>query len=96
MPHRTVRFQLDDTADDDWRRESVDVEDRGWVEQEDFMHSDDDNDDGHGEDPGRSRAPLLTGIQAPTVTVAMSTATEELLDGDRPKSGMGMAFFNMS
>lgn len=104
-PHRTVRFQLDADTAGDWRREpSVDIEnDRGWVDQEDFLYSDDEFDDGDLSgsrgDGVRSRAPLLTDREAPAVRVSMdmdSDAAEGALDGGRPKSGMGMAFFNMS
>ena len=49
--------------------------------------------------PGQ-RAPLLTGIEAPSVTVANTSLRvnmEELLeDANRPKSGMLSAFMNMA
>lgn len=66
-----------------------------WVEEEDYMSS-----NGHANRyGGRSgqRAPLLTGIEAPTVTVAESDFNpEELLESSRPKSGMKSAFMNMA
>ncbi|KAL8850137.1 MAG: hypothetical protein Q9221_004898 [Calogaya cf. arnoldii] len=45
------------------------------------------------------RAPLLTGIEAPSVTVASTDFdldAEHLLDISRPKSGMRSAFMNMA
>lgn len=67
------------------------------------MYSDDEFDEGDlgvvGGESGRSRAPLLTDRDAPAVRVSMDLAgtdAEGILDGGRPKSGMGMAFFNMS
>jgi len=67
------------------------------------MYSDDDFDEGDlgvsGGESGRSRAPLLTDMEAPAVRVSMELEgmdAEGILDGGRPKSGMGMAFFNMS
>ncbi|KAI5809574.1 transmembrane amino acid transporter protein-domain-containing protein [Peziza echinospora] len=100
-PHRTVRFQLDDTADDYGR---LSTEDQGWADREDFMFSEDEDYDerrrSHDEDDdaeGPSSAPLLTRLEAPAVTVAMDQAAADLIEGrERPLSGMGMAFFNMS
>lgn len=45
------------------------------------------------------RAPLLTGIEAPSVTVAstdLDDEVEDLLENPRPKSGMLSAFMNMA
>ena len=45
------------------------------------------------------RAPLLTDIEAPSVTVASADLgfnAEDLLEGARPKSGMRSAFMNMA
>ena len=45
------------------------------------------------------RAPLLTGIEAPSVTVAaadFNSEVEDLLENPRPKSGMMSAFMNMA
>ena len=68
-----------------------------------------DFDDGEGylmhdpsiEERGESaqRPPLLTGIEAPSVTVAstdLDVDAEHLLDFGRPKSGMRSAFMNMA
>lgn len=47
---------------------------------------------------GGQRAPLLTGIEAPSVTVASEWDfnAEDYLEGARPKSGMKSAFLNMA
>lgn len=47
---------------------------------------------------GGQRAPLLTGIEAPSVTVAndMPFNPEELLHSARPRSGLKSAFMNMA
>ncbi|KAL8930264.1 MAG: hypothetical protein Q9208_000881 [Pyrenodesmia sp. 3 TL-2023] len=45
------------------------------------------------------RAPLLTGVEAPSVTVAntyLDFNAEDLLESSRPKSGMKSAFMNMA
>lgn len=45
------------------------------------------------------RAPLLTDIEAPSVTVAnadLNSQLEDLLENPRPKSGMMSAFMNMA
>lgn len=67
------------------------------------MFSDDEFDEGDlgvsGGEGGRSRAPLLTDRDAPAVRMSMDlegTNAEGVLEGGRPKSGLGMAFFNMS
>ncbi|PNS19538.1 tRNA modification GTPase GTPBP3, mitochondrial [Sphaceloma murrayae] len=44
-----------------------------------------------------ARAPLLTGIEAPSITVASEEAElEDLVEGRRPKSGLRSAFMNMA
>ncbi len=53
---------------------------------------------GHRSSTGQ-RAPLLTGIEAPSVTVAstdIDSNLEDLLETARPKSGMRSAFMNMA
>lgn len=70
----------------------------GWVEEEDYLSS-----HAHAH-PSRTsstgqRAPLLTDIEAPSVTVASSDVNfnvEDLLETARPKSGMRSAFMNMA
>ena len=63
----------------------------------------DDNDSAHRPDGYRSnsgqRAPLLTDVEAPSITVASSDVgfnMEDLLETARPKSGMRSAFMNMA
>lgn len=64
-----------------------------WIELEgeDYM-------DGHGDD-GRERVqrlPLLTGIEAPSVTVAADIDPEDYLESAKPRSGMRNSFMNMA
>ena len=74
-----------------------------WIEEEDYLSSQ------HNAAPAADRrsstgqrAPLLTDIEAPSVTVATSGGVgedfnaEELLETARPKSGMRSAFMNMA
>lgn len=89
-PNR-VRFALDEAPGEE---EEGRGEDRSWTNEEDFLHSDDD--DGVEAGSRGNRAPLLTGIEAPSVTVASQFDTEDLLENARPKSGMRMAFMNMA
>jgi len=42
------------------------------------------------------RAPLLTDVEAPSVTAALEFSAEDLLESARPKSGMRSAFMNMA
>ncbi|KAH9881404.1 hypothetical protein IAQ61_000128 [Plenodomus lingam] len=67
----------------------------GWLE----LDGEDDDDYMHAYD-GRERVqrlPLLTGIQAPTVTVAEQAFNpEDHLESARPRSGMRSAFMNMA
>jgi sodium-coupled neutral amino acid transporter 11 len=60
----------------------------GWIDEEDYMN---------GSPGGRGqRVPLLTGIEAPSVTIASQFNPEDLLENARPKSGMSSAFMNMA
>ena len=64
-----------------------------WIELEggDYM-------DAHGDD-GRERVqrlPLLTGIEAPSVTVAADFDPEDHLESAKPRSGMRSSFMNMA
>ncbi|KAF2117900.1 transmembrane amino acid transporter protein-domain-containing protein [Lophiotrema nucula] len=88
-PNR-VRF------DDDPIRRSMNGNSGGdWIELEgdDYMDS-----NGYGEGQERvQRLPLLTGIEAPSVTVATEDFDpEEYLESARPRSGMRSAFMNMA
>jgi sodium-coupled neutral amino acid transporter 11 len=65
-----------------------------WIELEgdDYMDA-----NGHAEGRDRvQRLPLLTGIEAPSVTVAEDFNPEDLLESARPRSGMRSAFMNMA
>ncbi|EAT87663.1 hypothetical protein SNOG_05272 [Parastagonospora nodorum SN15] len=67
--------------------------DRDWIELEgdDYMGA-----DGHGGRERVQRLPLLTGIEAPSVTVAEDFDPEDYLESARPRSGMKSAFMNMA
>lgn len=102
-PNR-VRFEIDDPIDSNAQanghahgpahRDSSD-----WLEDEDYLASNNSASAGGG---GRrlsavQRAPLLTDIEAPSITVASEEFNpEDLLESARPKSGMGSAFMNMA
>ena len=97
-PNR-VRFDLDVRED---RGEDVNSpgtrpnEDADWVENEDYLPT---GSTRAGRSSTGQRAPLLTGIEAPSVTVAnaeMNLDADDLLENARPKSGMGSAFMNMA
>jgi len=65
-----------------------------WLEEEDYMNED-------GTVPrsrGGQRLPLLTGIEAPSVTLAndITQDPEDYLESARPKSGLRSAFMNMA
>lgn len=67
----------------------------GSEEEEDFSHNFPTEE--HGDTA--QRAPLLTGIEAPSVTVAstdLELDADHLLETSRPKSGMSSAFMNMA
>lgn len=91
-----VRFQLDEQSIDG-ANGRISPRDADWVEEEDYLvsHATDGRRDSMGH-----RAPLLTDIEAPTVTVAstgLDGRLEEFLeDHARPKSGMRNAFMNMA
>ncbi|KAF3399961.1 Vacuolar amino acid transporter 2 [Penicillium rolfsii] len=100
-PRTTNRVHFDLEEDDeendhysDGRARSPDS-DAPWLDDEDYELG----------EPGRSRArntgqtvPLLTNIEAPSVTLAISDDffPEEHLENARPRSGMKMAFMNMA
>lgn len=74
--------------------EEEDDEADDWLDEEDYMTGDRHTArrDGAGQ-----RAPLLTDIEAPSVTLAESNFNpEDLLEAARPKSGMRSAFMNMA
>ncbi|OQO05308.1 hypothetical protein B0A48_09076 [Cryoendolithus antarcticus] len=67
-----------------------------WIEEEDYLGEHNDANGRRGS--GAQRAPLLTGIEAPSVTLASDQDfnPEDVLESARPKSGMQSAFFNMA
>ncbi|KAF2690656.1 hypothetical protein K458DRAFT_473818 [Lentithecium fluviatile CBS 122367] len=82
--------------DDDPVRRSMnggETRSEDWIEMEGDDYMDDDA-------PGRERVqrlPLLTGIEAPSVTVAEEAFNpEDHLESARPRSGMRSAFMNMA
>lgn len=87
-PNR-VRFEEDPVQ----QSPNNNAQNREWIELEgeDYM-------DAHGSH-GREavqRLPLLTGIEAPSVTVATEFDPEEYLESAKPKSNMRNSFMNMA
>ena len=103
-----VRFDLAENNEHAMKQQQQQEEEE---EEEEGDDEEDERGDGNGHLPryhtssasrstGGQRAPLLTGIEAPSVTVANTSVRvnmEELLeDVNRPKSGMVSAFMNMA
>ncbi|KAL2788108.1 transmembrane amino acid transporter protein-domain-containing protein [Aspergillus keveii] len=92
-----VRFDIEDETEDERRTISDprDSEDVLWLDEEDYTHTDRGLSGRH--HAGQS-VPLLTNIEAPSVTLATSEEffPEEHLESARPRSGMKMAFMNMA
>ncbi|PGH22953.1 hypothetical protein AJ80_03002 [Polytolypa hystricis UAMH7299] len=93
-PNR-VRFDLDDDPEEEQEPNGHAHQEISWMNEEDYMS------DG----TSRSRrsstgqlAPLLTNIEAPSVTLATSDDffPEDHLESARPKSGLRSAFMNMA
>ncbi|KAF7589151.1 hypothetical protein BBP40_004721 [Aspergillus hancockii] len=92
-----VRFDLDYNTEEEHHPNGYtrDSEDSSWLEEEDYAH-------GGNTRSGRGftgqMVPLLTDIEAPSVTLATSEDffPEEHLENARPRSGMRMAFMNMA
>jgi sodium-coupled neutral amino acid transporter 11 len=68
---------------------------------DDTPSDDDDDDDRHSTASGQARRPLLTDIEAPSITLANRTAGDDVHDWAeeerrRPKSGLQSAFMNMA
>ena len=65
-------------------------EEQAWLEEQDYLS-------GRGDRRrDTARLPLLTDIEAPSVTLAEEFNAEDLLESARPKSGMRSAFMNMA
>ncbi|KAK4575375.1 hypothetical protein LTR86_001229 [Recurvomyces mirabilis] len=92
-PHR-VRFEV--AEPDALQEANGHAQGPEWMEDEDFLTSD--NYDGDPAGHRGQRAPLLTDIQAPSVTVAndLDFEAEDYLESARPKSGLKSAFMNMA
>lgn len=70
-----------------------------WLNEEDPMSDQDDDRHLNGSAEGQQRLPLLTGVEAPSVTLAgqdFDFDAEEHLEDARPKSGIQSAFMNMA
>lgn len=89
-----VRFDLDEESEDGRQSGHHDrlSEDSSWLDQEDYTRAD------HNRSERGPMEPLLTDIEAPSVTLATSEDffPEEHLEDARPRSGMRMAFMNMA
>lgn len=95
-----VRFDLEDDEPEEDSNLQPDPEQGGdtpWVEEEDYMNSGQNGDVSRGAHAGQTM-PLLTGIEAPSVTVATTDFEdpEEHLESARPRSGLRNAFMNMA
>ncbi|KAK1057179.1 hypothetical protein LTR12_014849 [Friedmanniomyces endolithicus] len=89
-----VRFDVMDTGG--VREANGTAHPEQWIEEEDFMMSE--SPAGDGTARTGQRVPLLTDIQAPSISVAndLDFDPEDLLESARPKSGMQSAFMNMA
>lgn len=103
-PNR-VRFELDNRLDNEARANghattpSSNRPSSDWMEDEDYLASNNAAAAGRRSrrDSSGQRAPLLTDIEAPSVTLASEDFNaEDLLESARPKSGMRSAFMNMA
>lgn len=92
-----VRFDIDDESEGDSRsdRHARVSEDPSWLDDEDYARAHHDQSERNGRGP---MIPLLTDMEAPSVTLATSEDffPEEHLESARPRSGMQMAFMNMA
>lgn len=108
-PNR-VRFDVEDSvhsASVHEEEEEEEEDESSWLEDDYMVGREQNNRYGGREHTSRyggsrrdgvgQRAPLLTDIEAPSVTVAESAFNpEDLLESARPKSGMSSAFMNMA
>lgn len=92
-----VRFDLEEASENS-ERHSIDrassPDDELWVDDEDYELGN----RGQGNRQNGQSIPLLTDIEAPSVTLATSDDffPEDHLEDARPRSGMKMAFMNMA
>lgn len=68
------------------------------MDGEDPLNDDDDDYDGRMNGHSGARLPLLTGVEAPSVTMALEDTfhPEDHLESARPRSGIISAFMNMA
>ncbi|KAL4785753.1 transmembrane amino acid transporter protein-domain-containing protein [Aspergillus varians] len=92
-----VRFDLEDDTEDESHTngDNRNSEEVLWLDEEDYAGTDRGISGRH---HSGQRIPLLTNIEAPSVTLATSDEffPEEHLESARPRSGMKMAFMNMA
>ncbi|KAJ5711606.1 hypothetical protein N7488_005762 [Penicillium malachiteum] len=100
-----VRFDIDEESEEEspqsstgshhWDERIHSPDEAHWLEQEDYEL---DNRHIPGARHGGQSVPLLTDIEAPSVTLATSDDffPEDHLESARPRSGMKMAFMNMA
>ena len=93
-----VRFDLDDDSDNGEthsKERPRSPDDALWLDEEDYELR---NQDTPARRSGEQATPLLTNIEAPSVTLATSDDffPEDHLEDARPRSGMRMAFMNMA
>ncbi|KAJ5179779.1 Vacuolar amino acid transporter 2 [Penicillium capsulatum] len=92
-----VRFDLDEESDEENQnpRTRARSPDTRWLDEEDYELSDGEDSGTHN---GGQMMPLLTDVEAPSVTLATSEDffPEDHLESARPRSGMKMAFMNMA
>ena len=94
-PNR-VRFDVDDSPTSE--RHANGSLHPDWVDDEDFLAEEGSVGGGRRQSDAQ-RLPLLTGIEAPSVTVALEHTefnAADHLENARPKSGMRSAFMNMA
>ncbi|KAL8633031.1 hypothetical protein Q9189_001285 [Teloschistes chrysophthalmus] len=91
-----VRFEIQEEPNDEHSPNKHTAEDESDPEEEDYFSRITSTE---GRQCPSQRAPLLSEIEAPSVTVATTDFelnAEDLLENARPKSGMASAFMNMA
>ena len=85
-----VRFDIDERSNGGLNGHTLSPreEEEEWLEEDDYL--------GARRSNTGQRAPLLTDIEAPSITAALEFNAEDLLESARPKSGMRSAFMNMA
>lgn len=88
-PNR-VRFDIDEGSNGGLNGHALSPreEEEEWLEEGDYL--------GARRSSTAQRAPLLTEIEAPSITAALEFNAEDLLESARPRSGMRSAFMNMA